>query len=118
VALEFATDRPELAERVLTRVGRLDALLDGQTSAEPSAALRDRIVASAPSPRAAGRAWRWLVGAGLGAGLAAACACGVAVGMTLAPHSVTRMISGPAPAAEPADGLTALLNPPTDPAGA
>src|SRR5580692_4164334 len=74
LAFGIAADRPDLAERVLARAGRLDALLDGQTSPEPSAELRQRIVASAPSPRATSRAWRWLAGAGLGAGLAAACA--------------------------------------------
>jgi hypothetical protein len=89
---------------------RLDALLAAYRAAEPSAALRADIAAAAPRQRAIGRAWRWLGAAGLGAVLAGACAAGVAAGLTLAPSSLTRLISGhegPAPAisslADPAD---------------
>lgn len=62
---------------------RLDALLDAFVVEPPSAALRQRVLAHAPLPRA-GRGWfatraLWLSGAGL----AAACAFGVIVGVSL-----------------------------------
>jgi len=89
---------------------RLDALLAAYRAPEPSADLRARIIAAAPRQRAIGRAWRWLGAAGLGAALAGACAAGVAAGLTLAPASLTQLISGhegPTPAisslADPAD---------------
>jgi hypothetical protein len=72
----------------------LDALLTQAAAAEPSHALRARVIEAAPRQRAAGRTVRWLVGAGLGLGLAASCAAGVAAGFTLAPHSVVHLIGG------------------------
>jgi hypothetical protein len=104
------------AAAVLERERGLDAALDADVAGAPGALLRQRVIDSAPAALSAGRIWRWLTGAGLGLGLAAACACGVAAGMTLAPPSVTRMISGPP--AESSDELTALIDPATDPEGA
>jgi hypothetical protein len=62
---------------------RLDRLLDAYVVEAPSAALRERISASAPKPRTR-RPWfadgaLWLSGAGL----AVACAAGVLVGTDL-----------------------------------
>jgi hypothetical protein len=111
----FAAGRPA-AVGILERQQRLDAALDADRVSAPGALLRQRIIDAAPAALGAGRLWRWLSGAGLGLGLAAACACGVAAGMTLAPPSVTRMISGPQ--AQPADELTALIDPAADPEGA
>jgi len=90
---------------------RLDTLLSLCRTGEPGAALRERIVAAAPRQRAIGRAWRWMRVAGLGAALAASGAAGLAAGLTLAPASVTRLISGYA-------GVEAAeLSPLADPAG-
>ncbi len=93
---------------------RLDALLAAYRAAEPRPGLRARIIEAAPRQRAIGRAWRWIAGAGLGVGLAAACAAGVAAGITLAPDSVTRLISG-APAGGGAE-VSSLVDPADDPA--
>lgn len=114
-AQAFAADHPE-ADQVLQRERRLDAAMDAHVASPPTAHVRQRIIDGAPAALGAGRIWRWLTGAGLGLGLAAACTCGVAAGMTLAPQSVTRLISG-APA-QPSDELTALIDPSADPEGA
>jgi len=93
---------------------RLDALLAAYRGGEPDVALRGRIIAAAPRQRALGRAWRWMGGAGLGAALAGSCAAGVAVGLTLAPASLARAISGsPAP---PTAAVSSLADPAGDPA--
>ncbi|MFI4935101.1 MAG: hypothetical protein ACHP7N_10810 [Caulobacterales bacterium] len=115
-AQSYAQGHPERAERMLERERRLDLALAAHRAGESSAVLRDRIHAEAPLARAAGRAWRWLMGAGVGLGLAAACAAGVAVGFTLAPTSVTRLISGPP--SEPADEVSALVAPSRETEGA
>lgn len=94
---------------------RLDTLLADYRASDPGAALRDRIIASAPRQQAIGRAWRWVSGAGLGAALAASCMAGVAAGVTLAPASVTQLIGGH-PTADSAD-LSSLADPADDPAG-
>ncbi|HEY1751321.1 MAG TPA: hypothetical protein VGG29_08650 [Caulobacteraceae bacterium] len=73
---------------------RLDEMLSAYRAAEPSPALRARIVAAAPRQRRIGRAWRWAAGLALGAGLAGACAAGVAAGLTLTPGDLARSLSG------------------------
>lgn len=73
----------------------LTHLLLAYETAEPSAALRARIVAAAPRQRVVGRAWRWAAGLALGVGLAGSCAAGVAAGFTLTPASITRVITAP-----------------------
>ena len=93
---------------------RLDELLLAYRASEPGADLRERIVAAAPRQRAIGRAWRLMGGAGLGLALAASSAAGVAAGVTLAPNSVTQLISGHR-SAESAD-LSSLADPADDPA--
>ncbi len=110
-ALAYAATSPA-AGATLAREGPLDIVLDGVRVAEPSEALRRAVIAAAPAARQAGRIGRWLATAGLGFGLAMAGACGVAVGLTLAPAGVTHMIGGPP--AQPADDLTALIDPSQD----
>lgn len=72
---------PEFARTELARAEALDRALDGWRPAPASAALRERIVATAPAPRT--RAWRWLSPAALATGLAAACASGLVAGAIL-----------------------------------
>lgn len=91
----------------------LDRLLDAYQAEAPSQALRQRILARAPSRRAV-RGWRptgafWISGAGL----AAACAAGVIVGVSLG----GALSAGAAPsdrdaeAAAGFDGASALGSP-------
>jgi hypothetical protein len=70
----------------------LDAALAAYVTAEPGAALRQRIVAAAPRERAIGAVRRWLAAAGLGLGLAASATAGVAAGYTLGHPAVTRLM--------------------------
>jgi hypothetical protein len=72
---------PAFTGEVLARAGALDAALDSWRPAPASAALTERILATAPQAR--GRWPVWLSPAALGAGLAAACAAGVIVGVAL-----------------------------------
>lgn len=79
-ALLAAAD-PAFAQAVLTRESLLDAALDALPRLPVSAALYERVLASAPVPR---RRWRlWLAPAGLGAALAGAAAAGLLVGVQL-----------------------------------
>ena len=83
-ALLAAAD-PAFAQAVLARELQLDAALDALPRATASAALLERILASAPSPR---RRWRlWLAPAGLGAALAGAAAAGLLLGVQLGQSS-------------------------------
>jgi hypothetical protein len=93
---------------------RLDELLAAYDVGEPGASLRARIAAAAPRQRAIGRAWRWIGGAGLGAMLAGSCAAGVAAGLTLAPTSLARAITGRP--AQPVAEVSSLADPADDPA--
>jgi len=70
----------------------LAAALAAYVMAEPSAALRQRIIAAAPRERAMGALRRWFAAAGLGLGLAASAAAGVGAGYTLGHPAVTRLI--------------------------
>jgi hypothetical protein len=94
-AAEVLAARPDIAVALLAAERQLDAALGRYAAEDAGAALRQRIIASAPRQRSVGRVWRWAVGAGLGLGLAASCAAGVAAGVTLAPHSVTRIFGEP-----------------------
>ena len=81
----FAAADPAFAQAVLTRESQLDAALDALPRATASAALYERILATAPSPR---RRWRlWLAPAGLGAALAGVAAAGLLVGVQLGESS-------------------------------
>lgn len=72
------------AAGVLSRADDLDAILGVHIAPRASAALTDRIVASAPAKRRP-HILTWLAPAGLGAGLAAACAAGFIVGVQFTP---------------------------------
>ena len=114
-AAAFAQSQPQIAAPVLAAARRLDERLEADGIAEPSFALRQRIIAAAPLARAARAAWRWAMGVGLGLGLAGACAAGVIVGLTETPRSVVRFIDGtPPPAAEPTDEVSGLVAPAQD----
>jgi hypothetical protein len=77
---------PAWAQAALARAAVLDAALAACAPPRASAALTDRIVATAPRPRPSAARWGfWLAPAGLGAGLAAACAAGVLLGGRIAP---------------------------------
>ena len=90
----------------------LDDALGAYATAEPSHALRTRILAAAPRERRAWRLERWLTAAALGLGLATSCAAGVAAGFSLAPHSVTRMFAPPPASPD----FSSLADPADDPA--
>jgi hypothetical protein len=70
----------------------LDVALGAYRVAEPSSALRQRIIACAPRERAGARLWRWIVGAGVGVGLAASGAAGVAAGYVLGQPAASRLV--------------------------
>ena len=93
---------------------QLEALLAAYAVGEPGAALRQGIIAAAPTQRAVGRILRWAGAAALGSVLAASGAAGVAAGLTLAPTSLARAISGHAPAS--AADVSSLADPADDPA--
>ncbi|OYX31827.1 MAG: hypothetical protein B7Y99_09615 [Caulobacterales bacterium 32-69-10] len=83
-ALALHAREPEAAGRILAEAAFLDEALDAWRPPTVSHALRERVLAGAPRPRAAlggrslgGRFGLWLSGAGL----AAACAAGIVVGM-------------------------------------
>lgn len=95
VAAAFAAANPQVVAACLAAERLLDAALRRHDAAQASAALRGRIIASAPRERAAGRLLRWLAGAGLGLGLAASAAAGVAAGYTLGHPTVTRLLGPP-----------------------
>ncbi|CAN7409755.1 hypothetical protein LJR225_002613 [Phenylobacterium sp. LjRoot225] len=79
----LAAAEPAFAQAVLARESQLDAALDALPRATASAALYERIVASAPAPRPRWR-WRlWLAPAGLSAALAGVAAAGLLVGVQL-----------------------------------
>lgn len=78
---------PGFAQAVLAREAKLDAALDELPRAPATAALFERIVATAP-PLRPRRRWRlWLAPAGLGAALAGVAAAGVIIGVQLGEHS-------------------------------
>jgi hypothetical protein len=95
-ARAFREAQPAVAEPLLAEAGRLDFILEeGFAAAQPSAALRDRILASAPRARrplfSLGRfraAAPWLAP---GAGMAAACAAGAWLGVTASHTAETRL---------------------------
>lgn len=80
-AWRFMAEQGAAASALLAGAALLDQQLETLRPPQPSAALRQAILAAAPRPRVGrSRLWRWLTGAGLGAGLAAACAAGVLAG--------------------------------------
>lgn len=94
-ALLMAADA-SLATSILARAESLDAALDAWAPAKVSHELRERVIASAPAPRAPAFSLRaWILRASLGAGLAAACVAGLAMGVAMSDS-----VSAPAAAAE------------------
>jgi hypothetical protein len=91
----------------------LDHALAAYVTAEPSAALRQWIVAAAPRERAIGAVRRWTAAAGLGLGLAASATAGVAAGYMLGHPAVTRLMG---PLELDAGEFSALDGPAIDPA--
>jgi hypothetical protein len=83
----LAAAEPVFAQAVLTRAAALDAALFALPTHVASAALVERIVATAPPLRKPRLRWRWLAPAGLGAALTAAMAAGVILGVQLDEHA-------------------------------
>lgn len=94
-ARAFREAEPATAESLLEAERWMDSALDGAPRPSPSAALRERVLASAarrPVPRFAGWSWGWnLRWLAPGAGLAAACVAGAWLGMT-ASHNVSSQL--------------------------
>lgn len=83
-AYAWLAQAPETAQAVLTAAQALDEALDGLRPPQPSAALRDAILAAAPRERRGWSLRQWLAGAGVGAALATACLMGVVMGAHVA----------------------------------
>lgn len=86
----FAASRPEAAGPALAEADAVDALLHASRSAQPSAALRDRVIAAAAgaglTAKRQGRRWLDRMALALGAGWAAAACAGVAAGVIMTTH--------------------------------
>jgi len=113
-AQAFVARNPQFVEACLAAEQMLDAALERYAPRDASASLRARIISAAPHERAVAAMWRWLTGAGLGLVLAASCAAGVAAGYTLGHPTVARLM---APAEGDVGELSALSDPPRQPAG-
>jgi hypothetical protein len=94
-ARAFRAAQPAVCEALLAEAAGLDAALDEIAALQPSAALRERILASAPRTRrpliSLGRFRRAAPWLAPGAGLAAACAAGAWLGVTASHTAETRM---------------------------
>lgn len=107
-ALAFHRDHRGVAERILFEARMIDAALAEAPAQAVGAGLRDRVLASAPRPRAKPERRGFAAPAWLpGAGLAAACAVGLLVGSAAAER-----VAGPVQAdqliAEAAPGMDEL----------
>lgn len=81
----YQAAEPEAARAVLAQADVLDDLLFASRPPQPSAALRDRVIAAASrSPRKA--SWRARLGLAMGAGWAAAACAGVVAGVVMTSH--------------------------------
>jgi hypothetical protein len=91
----FRAAQPAVCEPLLAEAARIDAALDEIAALQPSAALRERILASAPRTRrplvSLGRFRRAAPWLAPGAGLAAACAAGAWLGVSASHTAETRM---------------------------
>lgn len=83
-AYAWLAQAPEAAQAALAEALALDAALDVLRPPQPSAALRDAVLAAAPRARTGWSLRRWLAGAGVGAALAAASVIGVMLGAHVA----------------------------------
>jgi hypothetical protein len=86
----FKASAPEIAGPALADADTLDAWLQESPSFQPSAALRERVIASAADAglkaRRTGKAWVDRLTLAFGAGWAAAACAGVAAGVIMAGH--------------------------------
>jgi hypothetical protein len=86
-ALALAAARPDTAAVALAEAAAADALLQASRAAQPSAALRDRVIASASaaglSAQRHGRRWLDRLAVTVGAGWAAAACAGVVAGVMM-----------------------------------
>ncbi len=78
----FAVRHLELVGQALADADGLDALLFASRPLQPSAALRDRVIAAA-AVRQGRKTWRNRLGLAMGAGWAAAACAGVVAGVVL-----------------------------------
>ncbi|HWQ87459.1 hypothetical protein [Brevundimonas sp.] len=89
-AQAFAAAHPETARAALAEADAVDALLHLSRAPRPSAALRDRVIASATGAglavRREGRRWLDRLALALGAGWAVAACAGVAAGVMMTTH--------------------------------
>lgn len=89
-AKAFVAANPAVAHAALAEADAVDALLHLSRPAQPSIALRDRVIASAAEAglkaRREGRRWLDRLALALGAGWAAAACAGVAAGVMLTTH--------------------------------
>lgn len=84
-AQAYMAARPEAARAALAQADALDDLLFASRPLQPSAALRDRVIAAAArSPRPS--SWRARLGLAMGAGWAAAACAGVVAGVVMTSH--------------------------------
>ncbi|MGA0600078.1 hypothetical protein ACO2Q3_05165 [Caulobacter sp. KR2-114] len=98
------------ARDVLAAESDLDHLLWQATTAAPSHALSEAVIAMAPpARRTGGEILRWLAAVGVAGSMVAACAAGVVMGATFAPHALINVMTPHAsPQAQPPSEETAL----------
>src|SRR6476660_2551861 len=89
-AQAFAADHPDAVRAALAEADAVDALLHASRAAQPSAAIRDRVIAAAAgaglNAKRQGRRWLDRMALALGAGWAAAACAGVAAGVIMTTH--------------------------------
>jgi hypothetical protein len=89
-AQAFVESRARAAGPALAEADAVDALLHASRAAQPTAALRDRVIAAAAeaglSAGRQGRKWLDRMALALGAGWAAAACAGVAAGVIMTTH--------------------------------
>jgi hypothetical protein len=89
-AQAFAASRRDIVGPALAEADAVDALLHASRAAQPSAALRDRVIAAAAeaglNAKREGRKWLDRMALALGAGWAAAACAGVAAGVIMTAH--------------------------------
>ena len=89
-AQAFSAGQPDVARAVLAEADAIDALLQASPMPQVSAALRDRVIASAADAglkaRKHGRLWLDRLALVFGAGWAAAACAGVAAGVIMTAH--------------------------------
>lgn len=81
----YVATHPEVARQVMADADSLDALLFTSRPLQPSAALRDRVIAAA-TVRSVRKTWLSRLGLAMGAGWAAAACAGVVAGVVMTGH--------------------------------